>query len=153
MELLTKPFILGDSLQGEVFEGDVSAQQTNAFTVEFENDLGTTDYNLDVKGWNDETITWQTDSAVIRNLIQFYDLVKRTNGFDVKFFENVAYLSYLALISQAPTPAPDAPHVTIRMSGSGLMDFSISGATGVKWIMQDGTVYSQDNEVPSGGHK
>lgn len=40
--------------------------------------------------------------------------------------------------------------VKIRMSGAGLMDFSVSGATGVKWVMYSGEVYTQNSEVPSG---
>ncbi len=42
------------------------------------------------------------------------------------------------------------PHVTVRMSGAGLMDVSVVGATGVKWIMQDGNVYDSGVQVPSG---
>lgn len=40
--------------------------------------------------------------------------------------------------------------VKIRMSRAGLMDFSVSGATGVKWVMSTGEVYTQDFQVPSG---
>lgn len=40
--------------------------------------------------------------------------------------------------------------VKIRMSEAGTMDFSASGATGVKWVMYTGEVYTQDAQVPSG---
>lgn len=40
--------------------------------------------------------------------------------------------------------------VKIRMSGAGLMDFSVSGAAGVKWVMSTGEVYTQGSQVPSG---
>ncbi len=144
-----KPFTLPESLGGAVFEGDVSDQQTNAFVVDFGKDLGD-NYNLEVVGWNEKTVDWQGQNVTIRNTIQSYDIIKTSTGFSVKFFEDVDFLSYKALTTVSPSPTPEAPHATIRMNATGLMDFSVSGATGVKWIMQDGTVFDQDSQVPSG---
>lgn len=40
--------------------------------------------------------------------------------------------------------------VKIRMSGAGKMDFNIEGATGVRWEMHTGEIYTQNTQVPSG---
>lgn len=139
-----------DLLNGYAFEGDVSAQQEREFNVDFPEARPDTSYKLDVQGWKEQMVLFEGNNVVIRNMIQYHSLVKRVDGFSVKFFQIVDFLSYSALFKSNASPAPDFPHVTIRMSGAGLMDFSISGATGVKWVMYSGEVYTQGSQVPSG---
>lgn len=145
-----KQLYLTDLLNGYAFEGDVSAQQEREFNVDFPEARPDTSYKLDVQGWKEQTVLFEGSNVVIRNIIQYHSLIKRVDGFSVKFFQIVDFLSYSALFKSNASPVPDFPHITIRMSGAGLMDFSVSGATGVKWIMQNGTIYSQNSEVPSG---
>lgn len=139
-----------DLLNGYAFEGDVSAQQEREFNVDFPEARPDTSYKLDVQGWKEQIVSFEGNNVVIRNIIQYHSLVKRVDGFSVKFFQIVDFLSYSALFKSNASPVPDFPHVTIRMSGAGLMDFSVSGATGVKWVMSTGEVYIQDSQVPSG---
>lgn len=145
-----KQVFLPDLLNGYAFEGDVSAQQEREFNIDFPEAQPDTSYKLDVQGWNEQTVLFEGNNVVIRNIIQYHSLVKRTNGFSVKFFQIVDFLSYSALFKSNASPVPDFPHVTIRMSGAGLMDLSVSGATGVKWVMYTGEVYTQGSQVPSG---
>lgn len=145
-----KQLYLTDLLNGYAFEGDVSAQQEREFNVDFPEARPDTSYKLDVQGWKEQTVLFEGSNVVIRNMIQYHSLVKRVDGFSVKFFQIVDFLSYSALFKSNASPVPDFPHVTIRMSGAGLMDFSVSGATGVKWVMYTGEVYIQDSQVPSG---
>lgn len=145
-----KQVFLPDLLNGYAFEGDVSAQQEREFNVDFPEARPDTSYKLDVQGWNEQTVLFEGNNVVIRNIIQYHSLVKRVDGFNIKFFQTIDFLSYSALFKSNASPVPDFPHVTIRMSGAGLMDFSASGATGVKWVMYSGEVYTQDAQVPSG---
>lgn len=145
-----KQLYLTDLLNGYAFEGDVSAQQEREFNVDFPEARPDTSYKLDVQGWKEQTVLFEGSNVVIRNIIQYHSLIKRVDGFSVKFFQIVDFLSYSALFKSNTSPVPDFPHVTIRMSGAGLMDFSVSGATGVKWVMYTGEVYTQDSQVPSG---
>lgn len=139
-----------DLLNGYAFEGDVSAQQEREFNVDFPEARPDTSYKLDVQGWKEQMVLFEGNNVVIRNMIQYHSLVKRVDGFSVKFFQIVDFLSYSALFKSNASPVPDFPHVTIRMSGAGLMDFSVSGAVGVKWVMSTGEVYTQGSQVPSG---
>ena len=145
-----KQVYLADLLNGYVFEGDVSAQQEREFNVDFPEARPDTSYKLDVQGWKEQAVPFEGNNVVIRNMIQYHSLIKRVDGFSVKFFQIVDFLSYSALFKSNASPVPDFPHVTIRMSGAGLMDFSASGATGVKWVMSTGEVYTQGSQVPSG---
>lgn len=145
-----KQLYLTDLLNGYAFEGDVSAQQGREFNVDFPEARPDTSYKLDVQGWKEQTVLFEGSNVVIRNIIQYHSLIKRVDGFSVKFFQIVDFLSYSALFKSNASPVPDFPHVTIRMSGAGLMDFSVSGATGVKWVMSTGEVYAQNSQVPSG---
>lgn len=145
-----KQVFLPDLLNGYAFEGDVSAQQGREFNVDFPEARPDTSYKLDVQGWNEQTVLFEGNNVVIRNIVQYHSLIKRVDGFSVKFFQIINFLSYSALFKSNASPVPDFPHVTIRMSGAGLMDFNVSGATGVKWVMYSGEVYTQGSQVPSG---